>query len=535
MSEYLGNYIHLHKFNYLRAGTEYPKGYDERGFANQTADPINEYQQIIENIHDNMKHKYFAGSAAQDETARKLSTLYSYVLYPQKYGDKIKLDYPEINPQGLLKASEQILKYIREQMPHININQDLSASGMSSVSKSSKFELRGWKETGTGWESSANAQKYIRAKTLQERLSHQMQDIKQDLVSYRDKVDKNKAEKFLSEWELLNTELSTLLAEAQQNNAGNIYLGDAPEKGRAKFFQTSNGVPINTLAKFNDFLKRILAVSTTDLGVIGEMYFAGITAVINGVAEDKIIQTIQDSLVGEFQAANKVSIGVEHTDLKMLEALGFTLQQEGEDFSIILKSSPQTCDISIDFSNLQEKTSDIVNSFNASVKNYSFIGDRGVSILSGAPLLTLLGSVNGEFGNHYLNILTKNSVTEREVVFPSLAQINKDAMTLFTYRALLGLRDDNNVGGNILSDYFIVNNQKVQKVYVFSTASLIDKIISSVHSDDDFLINNENTLPSSYLYMQKETTPDIRVAKILSRIHGYKISLRLNYEAFKGE
>lgn len=535
MSEYLGNYIHLHKFNYLRAGTEYPKGYDDRGFANQTADPINEYQQIVESIHDNMKHRYFAGSAAQDETARKLSTLYSYVLYPQKYGDKMRLDYPEINPAGLLQASEQILKYIREQMPHISINHDLSASGMSSVSKSSKFELKGWKETGTGWESSSNAQKYIRAKTLEERLSRQMQHIKQDLISYRDKIDKGKAEQYLSEWELLNTELSTLLAEAQQNNIGNIYLGDAPEKGKAKFFETSNGLPINTLAKFNDFLKRLLAVSTTDLGTIGEMYFAGITAVINGVAEEKIVQTIQDSLVGDFQAENKVSIGVEHTDLDMLKALGFNLQQEGEDFSIILKSSPQTCDISIDFSNMKNKTQEITNSFNASVKNYSFIGDKGVSILSGAPLISLLGSINGEFGNHYLNILTKNSITEREVVSPSLDQINRDAMALFTYRSLLGLRDENNIGGNTLSDYFIVNNQKAQKVYVFSTASLIDKIIQSIHSNDGFLINNENTLPSSYLYVKREVTPDVRISKILSRIHGYKINLRLNYEAFKGE
>ncbi|WP_291627862.1 hypothetical protein [Clostridium sp.] len=92
----------------------------------------------------------------------------------------------------------------------------------------------------------------------------------------------------------------------------------------------------------------------------------------------------------------------------------------------------------------------------------------GVSVISGAPLTSLLGLMNSNFSNHYLNYLAGNGISARDFKY------GENVMKYIL--AVRGLSGARNAAFSKLSQYFMVFSRKDKRVYVFTTSDLLDKI-----------------------------------------------------------
>lgn len=177
---------------------------------------------------------------------------------------------------------------------------------------------------------------------------------------------------------------------------------------------------------------------------------------------------------------------------------------------------------------------------NISAKNYNFEfakkTGRGIRVLEGASMLTLLQNENADLINHYLNIAAvrpkqKHLLEIRKGVF--VKTIKEEIKAVVLYKALSG----NQQGSLNKADYFIVNDNTrtgVDSIKVYSINQIFNKAMSNLDKIT-FTINNKIPLDAMQLknihvkanggsYAAAET----RIANILQDLHTKKLSIALS-------
>lgn len=119
-----------------------------------------------------------------------------------------------------------------------------------------------------------------------------------------------------------------------------------------------------------------------------------------------------------------------------------------------------------------------VNNINASLKNYSDITAKygshsGISIVSEVPMDVLLGIMNTDFVNHYLNLLGAYGGKAGSTALGGGLTGYEEAYNQFLWAA--AIRGLMGTDLNNQNDVLIINNRQTQQVFVISTSFLRDE------------------------------------------------------------
>lgn len=167
--------------------------------------------------------------------------------------------------------------------------------------------------------------------------------------------------------------------------------------------------------------------------------------------------------------------------------------------------------------------------FMASVKNYLDPTNpawKGVSVISGVTLHTILSLLDTQFSNHYLNFLVQH---EDYVSAPP-----KQAENLLKYavavRAITGARYK---GFEKLSQYLIVYNRSKRRVNIWSSNYLLSQLSPSVGVfQNDYASFEGLPINQAHFANVKEITAAQRISKIIAQTHEEKISMSLTPSFF---
>lgn len=302
------------------------------------------------------------------------------------------------------------------------------------------------------------------------------------------------------------------------------------------------------LNKFGQVLKDLYRVSrklrlplNEDLGNVAEAGVATLLLMMGRKKENLKAQAVVDAVKPGSKARGSKSIMNFSTTFVDADTLLKNINKDknektntswalsGENTIATINTSQNTVDIHIDFPSDSDAFG--LKDLNASIKNSGNIySPFGINVISRTPLNSILELINVSFANHYLNLLSQidyNSEVEKgnEVISYALA-----------IRGLTGAR----AGVNTLkSDFFIVNSRSNNKIYVFSTEDVLNKICPKDSVNFDLI--KVSGLPKSSGVIANEWVGKIndpnlkeasqRIASIVAKSHQFKLSMSLMSKA----
>lgn len=162
-------------------------------------------------------------------------------------------------------------------------------------------------------------------------------------------------------------------------------------------------------------------------------------------------------------------------------------------------------------------------------------GGHHISLVSGSPMDIMLGGVNEDFINHYLNLFAerkgdkKNLSEEQSAVF-------YDMKLVLVRQAMSGAVYENSQD---VADTFIINDKTSGRIRVFSVSQLMDKLFPSPTGIDGSLrqspiiekasvnYNGNNLREMSFQNAFQEQGVNARINSILQQLHAAKISVAI--------
>ena len=174
-----------------------------------------------------------------------------------------------------------------------------------------------------------------------------------------------------------------------------------------------------------------------------------------------------------------------------------------------------------------------VNNINASLKNYSdvtasYAGHTGISIVSEVPMDMLLGILNTDFINHYLNLLGAYPTSQGGDDFSAGYE---QFLWAAAIRGLMGADTSNP------NDVLIINNRQTQQVYVIPTSFLKNEITFrdyiDVHVHPEIYpdYNKWNRWQGDRIPSQENAQR--RIINFIVQLHSYKFKVYLNAAGIK--
>lgn len=151
---------------------------------------------------------------------------------------------------------------------------------------------------------------------------------------------------------------------------------------------------------------------------------------------------------------------------------------------INLKTSTFTADITFSWANF--------SNMGMSIKNYrqGFNTGRGISIIDGINLLSILQMLPSSFDSHFANLTSKQRGNGYGNNLMDARKKAKEiiALTLIS-RGLSGIRSNTRLGGE--ADFFTMIDSSSRRVYVYSTAILLDNIMTLAESDNSIFLTDK--------------------------------------------
>lgn len=362
-------------------------------------------------------------------------------------------------------------------------------------------------------------------------------------------------------------------------NNGKTSLKDLTKKQKEALIEIKDKDLIDALEKAIAFInaEKDTALLDTDLaGNIGEQAIAAILLCRDAGIEN-IEEKIRSSVVGANGTPTTLKLSdivsgkilVEGTEIarnsgKMYKTKGLNSRRkdaekfwyyDGETKQVSSKESQDTVDISVDLSP-NNPLKDLLNTdqINASIKNYKT--DNNITVLGGAPLLSILQMGNTDFANHYLNFvggLRKSSDPPDPFNFENF---NGVLRAMIAARSFLGIRDLEQGNGGVvkINEYFILNNKSKKRVDVLYAPQLVKELLETAASW--FKLEG---LPISHTYkhITKRAKKEItrrnfsewkfgirkdssgnekagRIESLLAEVNAKKITAHFNMASYKG-
>lgn len=176
---------------------------------------------------------------------------------------------------------------------------------------------------------------------------------------------------------------------------------------------------------------------------------------------------------------------------------------------------------SISFGTAYNKSDITINwegiNLTASLKNTK-IGKNNIQIMKSYPMLYLLQDENSDFVNHYLNTIA----THIDGIQMSNISLAHEVMK---YTAVFRALSDSITGDG--SSIFIINDATTGKIRILNISDILAKLEYEIDNLSTVTIDNEE-INSFRLKNYKELTWEIRITKLMNRLHAKKISVALS-------
>lgn len=344
-----------------------------------------------------------------------------------------------------------------------------------------------------------------------------------------------KLKKTISELITMRQILSQIVKEMQ---ASNEYL---------KAFRYNDGTNNylgDILTNLEYLTKAYTSPTKTEIGYVAEYFTAAGAVVAGGMIQNSTAELLDSLVIGNIGSNTTLQVSGDFVDRDILKnalnkaSFGNDTWSLDEDGNVLVSShtASDTVDVQVTFKDANNIFG--VDQLRASVKNYfdpTTLNDThpGVSVISGAPLTSLLGLMNSNFSNHYLNYLAGNGISTRDFEY------GENVMKyILAVRGLSGARSSS---FDKLSQYFMVFSRKEKRVYVFTTSDLLDKISPSpgVFNDNYALVTGMpgmGSLKNANKYIDITSTVDAavqqRIANVIAGAHAFKLSMSLTPKIF---
>lgn len=357
-----------------------------------------------------------------------------------------------------------------------------------------------------------------------------IQEYKRGLIKGIDQGRLNKLKESITELVTIRKVLSNTVKEMQVNNE---YL--KPFRGEDNSYNYLGAI----LQDLDYLTKAYTSPTKTEIGYVAEYFTAAGATVAGGMVQQTTAQLLDSFVIGNTGSNTTLQVSGDFVDRNILkQALNkasfgndtWSLDEEGNTL-VSSHISQDTVDVQINFKDANNIFG--TDQLRASVKNYfdpTVLSEThpGVSVISGAPLTSLLGLMNSNFSNHYLNYLAGNGISGRDFEYG-----NNVMKYILAVRGLSGAR---NSASSKLSQYFMVFSRKEKRVYVFTTMDLLDKISPSpgVFNDNYALVTgmpSMGALKSANKYVNVTSTVEAavqqRIASVIAGAHAFKLSMSL--------
>lgn len=172
-----------------------------------------------------------------------------------------------------------------------------------------------------------------------------------------------------------------------------------------------------------------------------------------------------------------------------------------------------------------------------SAKNVStsIWGGHHISLVSGSPMDIMLGGVNEDFINHYLNLFAERK-GDKSKLSEEQSAVFYDMKLVLVRQAMSGAMYDSSQD---VADTFIINDKTSGRIRVFSISQLMDKLFPSPTGIDGNLhqslviqkasvnYNGNNLREISFQNAFQEQGISARINSILQQLHSAKISVAI--------
>lgn len=298
------------------------------------------------------------------------------------------------------------------------------------------------------------------------------------------------------------------------------------------------------LANLDYLTKAYTSPTKTEIGYVAEYFTAAGATIAGRKVQETTAQLLDSFVIGNTGSNTTLQVSGDFVDRNILkDALNqasfgndtWSLDEEG---NVLVSShtSSDTVDVQVSFKDANNIFG--TDQLRASVKNYfdpTVLNDKhsGVSVISRAPLTSLLGLMNSNFSNHYLNYLVGNGISVRDFEY------GENVMKYIL--AVRGLSGARNAAFSKLSQYFMVFSRKDKRVYVFTTSDLLDKISPNpgIFYDDYASVTGMpgmGSLKGANKYVNVVSTVEAavqqRIASVIAGAHAFKLSMSLMPKVF---
>ena len=405
---------------------------------------------------------------------------------------------------------------------------DRASLGVTSVGGIQRISYSGLKDKD---------RKSIRRSTIQSLIPKVRACIKTLISEYSRGLTKGMSESSLAQLKKTISELiamrQMLSQIAKEMQASNEYL---------KTFRYNDGTNNylgDILTNLDYLTKAYTSPTKTEIGYVAEYFTAAGAAIAGGKVQEAIAELLDSFVIGNTGSNTTIQVSGDFVNRNALKSalnkasFGSDTWSLDEDGNVLVSShiSQDTVDVSVNFKDANNIFG--TDQLRASVKNYfdpTALNDThpGVSVVSGVPLTSLLGLMNSNFSNHYLNYLAGNGISGRDFEYG-----NNVMKYILAVRGLSGAR---NSASSKLSQYFMVFSRKEKRVYVFTTMDLLNKISPApgVFNDNYALVTgmpSMGALKSANKYVDVTTTVETavqqRIASVIAGAHAFKLSMSL--------
>lgn len=220
-------------------------------------------------------------------------------------------------------------------------------------------------------------------------------------------------------------------------------------------------------------------------------------------------------------------------------AFGKPLYEKIDNMIISSGATKDTVDVIVNIQDNKNLANELgVNEFGTSIKNYATLDPTyrnpsgGVSLLSSAPLLSILMLFNTDFVNHYLNLMGAHQPPAIKQS-PEAESYKNELLWGIAVRAVSGIRGLSANMSKKFSDVLIINDKSTQHIYVISTSDLLYGIYGNINSYFDISIGAKNGNGLIYLWNRwngKNPSQDgafNRIQSVINELHNFKVHASL--------
>ena len=269
------------------------------------------------------------------------------------------------------------------------------------------------------------------------------------------------------------------------------------------------------ITRANQAIRMLQDPSSQISGDAGEYFVAAVTEALGATGNKNIYEILKNfgntaNVTGSDKTRQELInfssiISLDKVVEDMGKAFGKSLYERIDNTIIATDGTKDTVDVTVNIQNNQDLIKELgVSEFGASIKNYATLDPTyvnpagGVSLLSGAPLLSVLMLFNTDFVNHYLNLMGAH---QPPIVKESYMADNYKEELLWgiAVRAMSGIRGLSANMSKKFSDVLIINDKSAEHVYVISTSNLLNKIYGNMDKYFDIAIGTKGGNGKIYL------------------------------------